>query len=517
MTLFKHQIEGIKFLKGTNPLGGHSFILADEMGLGKTRQAIITCGESGNGTIVVCPASVKINWEREIKMVYSEAVVKIISSKDDMSQKIEANKTYTPASFWWIINYDILEKKADLIEQFIGEGMGFVQNLILDEAHYIKGDSLRSKAIVGGRKTKKSGVKASFKGLAKKMKRVICLTGTPILNRPIELYPLLKAIGHPLGKNKTDFARQFCEMFWMYRLRNTDTRREFTTTQETYFNFYSAKLEIEVVRRWPVMKGATNLDELRIELLGWMIRRKKKDVLDLPPKIVSVRECELTPEWKKKYENAWDDYMAFRELNPIEEWNRDNALMARHLTEIGKTKQVCSLFKVGVITEDIKNAIEQDEKVIVFSQYTETIMQLKQAMDEEKIGCFTYTGSDKMDVRQKAVDSFENDPKTKVLILNIDAGGVGINLTKASIVMFADMDWFPGIHEQAEDRAHRIGQTGTVNVYYYVCPKTIEEKIVELLNSKKGVVDQILEGNKRRVAKASVGAEFLKIIGSVHN
>ena len=110
-----------------------------------------------------------------------------------------------------------------------------------------------------------------------------------------------------------------------------------------------------------------------------------------------------------------------------------------------------------------------------------------------------------------------NDEKVKVLVLNIDAGGVGINLTRASIVMFADMDWFPGIHEQAEDRAHRIGQKGTVNVYYYVCPKTIEEDIIRLLNSKKGVVDQILEGKKRRVAKASVGAEFLKIIGGVHN
>jgi len=514
--LFKHQIEGIEFLKGKNPLGGQSFILADEMGLGKTRQAIIAARENGSkGVIVVCPASVKINWQREINEVYPEDYseghehsneVAIIDSRYEVSIS-------TPE--WFIINYDLLERKIETLEWLIDHGV--VDTLILDEAHYIKGDSLRSKAIVGGRKKKKSGQSAAFKGLAKKVKRVICMTGTPILNRPIELYPLLKAIGHPLGKNKTDFARQFCEMFWMYRLRNSDTHKEFTTTQETYFNYYSARLEIDIVRRWPVMNGATNLDELRMALLGWMIRRKKKDVLDLPEKIVSVRECELDKEWKKKYENAWDDYMAFRELNPIEEWNRDNALMARHLTEIGKTKQVCSLFKVKIISEDIKSAIEQEEKVIVFSQYTETIMQIKKEMDEAEIGCFTYTGSDKMDARQKAIDSFENDEKTKVLVLNIDAGGVGINLTKASIVIFADMDWFPGIHEQAEDRAHRIGQKGTVNVYYYVCPKTIEEDIVRLLNSKKGVVDQILEGDKRRLKKSSIGAEFLKLVGGVHN
>lgn len=506
MELFKHQKEGIAFLTGKNPAGGQSFLLADEMGLGKTRQAIIAAKESGSvGALIVCPASLKINWQREIEMVYPKDNSMIIGSGDAIFENFN----------WYIINYDILEKMEGKLLTAIEAG--WIDTLILDEAHYIKGDSLRSKAIIGGRKKKKSGESIAFKGLAKKVKRVICMTGTPILNRPIELFPLLKAVGHPLGENKTEFARKFCEMFWMFQLRNSETHRVFTTSQETYYNYYSAKLEIDIVRRWPVMKGATNLDELRLELLGWMIRRKKKDVLDLPPKIVSVRECELDKEWKKKYDMAWDDYISFRELNPIEGWNKDNALTARHLTEIGKTKQVCSTFKVGIMAEDIKNAIEQDEKVIVFSQYTETIMQLKSKMDEAEISCGTLTGSDKMDARQKAIDDFEKDDKTKVLILNIDAGGIGINLTQASIVMFADMDWFPGIHEQAEDRAHRIGQKGTVNVYYYVCPKTIEEDIVRLLNSKKGVIDQILEGKKRRLAKSSIGADFLKLVGTVHN
>jgi len=169
---------------------------------------------------------------------------------------------------------------------------------------------------------------------------------------------------------------------------------------------------------------------------------------------------------------------------------------------------------VKTIIEDIVSAVESEEKVIVFSQYTGTIMELKKELIEKKIGCRTLTGSDKMDARQKSIDDFENDDKIKVMILNIDAGGVGINLTAASIVMFADMDWVPGVHEQAEDRAHRIGQKGTVNVYYYVCLNTIEEDIVKLLNSKKGVVNAILEGNKRRIAKSSIGSEFLKLVSS---
>jgi SWI/SNF-related matrix-associated actin-dependent regulator 1 of chromatin subfamily A len=508
MKLFKHQIEGIKFLKGSNPLGGHSFILADEMGLGKTRQAIMAAKESGStGTLIVCPASVKINWEREIKMVYPDDNVQIINSKSKIDFEIE----------WSIINYDILEKRISDLESMAEDNKlraVILDTLILDEAHYIKGDSLRSKAIIGGRKFKKSGEKASFKGLVKSMKRVIALTGTPIMNRPIELFNILKAIRHPLGTNKTEYAKQFCEMFWMYQLLNTRTKTRFTTTQQNYFNYYTTNLDIEIIRRWPVMNGATNLDELREELKGWMLRRKKKDVLDLPDKIISVREYELDKEWRKKYESAWDDYLYFREINPIEDWNKDNVLASRHLVEIGKTKQVCSLAKVKTIIEDIVSAVESEEKVIVFSQYTGTIMELKKELIEKKIGCRTLTGSDKMDARQKSIDDFENDDKIKVMILNIDAGGVGINLTAASIVMFADMDWVPGVHEQAEDRAHRIGQKGTVNVYYYVCLNTIEEDIVKLLNSKKGVVNAILEGNKRRIAKSSIGSEFLKLVSS---
>jgi SWI/SNF-related matrix-associated actin-dependent regulator 1 of chromatin subfamily A len=522
MTLFKHQIEGIKFLKGSNPLGQHSFILADEMGLGKTRQAIMAAKESGStGTLIVCPASVKINWEREIKMVYPEDEI-VIMSTGKMSRVVKINEVSITKNGsleasgkrteWFIINYDILEKKISEIE--LAMEQGFIDTLILDEAHYIKGDSLRSKAIIGGRKFKKSGEKASFKGLVKSMKRVIALTGTPIMNRPIELFNILKAIRHPLGTNKTEYAKQFCEMFWMYQLLNTRTKTRFTTTQQNYFNYYTTNLDIEIIRRWPVMNGATNLDELREELKGWMLRRKKKDVLDLPDKIISVREYELDKEWRKKYESAWDDYLYFREMNPIEDWNKDNVLASRHLVEIGKTKQVCSLAKVKTIIEDIVSAVESEEKVIVFSQYTGTIMELKKELIEKKIGCRTLTGSDKMDARQKSIDDFENDDKIKVMILNIDAGGVGINLTAASIVMFADMDWVPGVHEQAEDRAHRIGQKGTVNVYYYVCLNTIEEDIVKLLNSKKGVVNAILEGNKRRIAKSSIGSEFLKLVSS---
>jgi SNF2 family DNA or RNA helicase len=327
------------------------------------------------------------------------------------------------------------------------------------------------------------GKEVKFGGIAEKMKQVYCLTGTPLLNRPIEMFNLLKAINHPLGKVRTTFARKYCGAF----LQTIYTRAG--------------------IKRFVNEQGATNLDQLRENIKDHILRRKKKEVLNLPPKIVTTMECELTPEWKKAYDSAWEAYLDFLTQNPIPEKNIDNIIMARQLVELQKLKQVCSRAKISRIISDIQNAVEQDEKVIVFSQYTETIRQISEKLKSEKVRNVTLTGADDMHERQKAIDGFQNDENIKVFIANIKAGGIGINLTEASIVIFADMDWSPEIHNQAEDRAHRIGQEGTVNVYYYICPGTIEDDIIEILNAKKHVMDQVFEGGS---AETSVQKDFLQ-------
>ena len=511
MELFKHQIEGIEFLKRTPKA-----ILADEMGLGKTRQAVIAFGESGSGTIVVCPASIKINWEREIKMVYSEASIKIIGSKDSF-EDIEPQEPFRPdglpyekSDYWWIINYDILEKKIEVLEKLVENG--WAKNLILDEAHYIKGKSIRAKTIIGGRIKKKDGKMVSFKGLAKIMDRIAALTGTLILNRPIEIFNILKALGHPLGKNELEFAKKYCELFWFCRIHDSNTGRSFITPQDKAYQYYNGKKGCRIVGRFPNYQGANNLDDLRKNLEGWILRRKKKDVLDLPEKISETIIAEMSETWKKEYETAWDNYINFVKDNPVPEKSIENILMARHLVEITKLKQVCSWSKVEKISEDIEGAVGEGQKVIVFSQYTGTILSLEKSLKEKGIEVETLTGSDDMDERQSAIDNFQNNKETKVFIANIKAGGIGINLTEASIVIFADMEWSPETHRQAEDRAHRIGQAGTVNIYYYICPDTIEEDIIDILNRKKNIADQILEGKKKRVNSKGVQEEFLKRI-----
>jgi len=489
MELFEHQKIGIEFLKKTKKA-----ILADEMGLGKTKQAVMAAGEeSEDGVIIICPASLKINWAREILSVYPDANIKIINSDDTFQGLIPK---------WFIINYDILEKKTELIKRIIESG---ARTLILDEVHYIKGNSVRAMCVVGGRKKKEDGTILKTEGIASKMERVYCLTGTPLLNRPIEMFNLLKAIGHRLGEVRGYYSKRYCGAF----------------TRSMYIRKFKRMIY------FTDESGATNLDELREQLKGVMIRRKKKDVLDLPEKIISIMECDLNAEWKKTYDNAWDYYMEFLKMNPMPERNIDNILMARQLVEIQKLKQVCSKSKVERMVTDIESAIEQGEKVIVFTQYTETLKMIAQKTAElkfevgtdafgkpkkEKIGVVTLSGEDDMDERQKAVDQFQKDPTTKVFVANIKAGGVGLTLTAGSIVMFADMEWSPEIHKQAEDRAHRIGQGGTVNVYYYIAAGTIEEDIVEILNSKKNIMDQVLEGGKKRLRKSSVQEEFLKLM-----
>lgn len=464
--LYQHQKEGVTFLQEAKRA-----VLADEMGLGKTIQAIKAAPEGG--VVVVCPASLKTNWEREIKAVEPEADVEVVNGRK--TRQTAPSEAQGGIHRWIIINYDILE--AHLEEMTEQAKAGEIKTLILDEAHYIKGKSQRAKAAVA---------------LSQEVEQMYCLTGTPLLNRPIELWNMLVAIQHPITLEKgarTRFSKIYCGGF--LKVIPPTRYRKFA------------------IRFWSE-DGATNLNELRRKLKGFMLRRKKKEVLDLPPKIIDVMEVELESEQRKMYENAWDAYLDFLSNNPPEYTTIDNILATRQLVEVQKLKQVCSQAKVGRIVADTLNAIEQDEKVIIFSQYVATIDQLKEKLTAAKIKVVTLTGSTKPADRQKVVDDFQNKEDVKVFIANIKAGGVGITLTEASIVMFADMDWSPEIHSQAEDRAHRIGQTGTVNVYYYVAKDTIEEDIIELLAKKKSIVQEVIDGTKERVSQKSVLGEFIK-------
>jgi SWI/SNF-related matrix-associated actin-dependent regulator 1 of chromatin subfamily A len=495
--LFPHQAEGVDFLKAKRKV-----ILSDEMGLGKTRTAIVATLELEGSAIIVCPASLKTNWAREIRMIDDRASIKVITTADEICPRYYKGEF---GSEWFIINYDIVEKKIETIESLIRQG---INTLILDEAHYIKSKSKRSSAIIGGSAKDKSGKARRFEGITGKMRNIFCLTGTPFLNRPIEIFNLLKAIGHELGKNRSEFARRFCGGKLVVCIQDMVRGKRYMVDPVSVQKYYSDASRYKILFRYLDESGVSNTQELHQLIAQSIIRRKKKDILDLPEKIYDVVECELDSEWKKEYEHAWDNYVDFVKNNPeMNEAKIKNIMLTRQLVEIGKLKQVCSKSKVEKIVEDTMNAVEQYQKVIIFSQYIDTIEEISNALG--KTGHVKFTGEMDDRAKQKAVDSFQQDPSVKVFIGSIKAAGVGITLTEASIVMFADLDWSPEINAQAEDRAHRMGQTGTVNVYYYIQTGTIDEDIMEILSQKKIISQALIDGQAIEQNEVSVVKDFL--------
>jgi len=492
--LFEHQKQGVSFLKERKRA-----ILADDMGLGKTRQAIVAAYEDGaKNVIVICPASLKINWQREILMVLPQANIFVVESgPEKLIPQAEWSRQ------WIVVNYDMLPKYLSQIKGFIAEGK--IDTAIVDESHYIKGKAtIRTKNTLA---------------ILDSLPRVYCLTGTPILNRPAELFNQLAAIKHPLGRARGAYMIRYCGAKTKTMVHDLKTNNRFFVMPNKAFPFRMNKDRYRVYT-WTDETGATNLDELRESVKGFVLRRTKDEVLNLPGKIISIQVCEFTKEWRRAYDTAWDDYIAQITSNPEPGKDIDNILGAQQLVELVKLKQVCSQAKIEQIVEDTKNAVAQGQKVIIFSQFTRTIHSIADGLQAakkgsryndatEKVQCVTLTGADSQEARQKAVDAFQEKEDVKVMVANIKAGGVGLNLTAASIVIFADMEWSPEIHAQAEDRAHRIGQTGTVNVYYYVMAESIEEDIVEILQEKKEIIQQITQGGARK-KQTSMVQEFQK-------
>lgn len=468
MQLFEHQKEGITFLKEKSKA-----ILADEMGLGKTRQAIIAAFETTKGGIVLCPASLKTNWAREILIVDPEANIEIADATATYAYHTGDDQN----SKWYIVNYDIADRER--VENEINHYMP--TTLILDEAHYIKSSTtIRTKAALR---------------YADTAVNVYLLTGTPILNRPMELYTLLQAIDHPVAFTTTGepnwygYAKKYCGAF----------RREFWRVVKdragrvVYENGRPLKRKMSFLDT----SGASNLDDLAEKLKTSYLRRTKDILGDkLPAKIIDNTIVELSPEHRKAYNSAWDDYITYLKNTPegSTDVNLGNIDLARHIIELNKLKQAASKGKIPHVVEAATEIIENGEKVIIFTQYKETLAQIVAELKARKIKGVKLSGEDNAERRQTAVDYFQNKDEIKVFVANIKAGGVGLTLTAASTVLFADMEWTPALHSQAEDRAHRIGQTRLVNIHYFIAKDTVDEDIVELLGKKQQVINKVLAG-----------------------
>ena len=425
--LYPFQEKGVGFLERKR---GRALI-ADEMGLGKTIQTLawLQLHPELTPIIIVVPASLKLNWSREIRdWMTNSGTVQIISGT-------------TPSRLvgdMIIINYDILSAWIDEIKRIEP------QVLVLDEVHYTKNNQAK--------RTK------AAKKLGKFIPHVIGLSGTPIVNRPIEIYNAINIIDRTVFPSQWEYTEKYC------------ARR---------YNGFG----------WDV-SGASNTEELNYKLTNTiMLRRLKKDVLpDLPDKVRSYVPIEL--DNVEDYQFAERNFILFvRVQKGIEAANR--ASNAQALAEIEGLKQLAVKGKLKHCIDWIRDFLESDEKLVVFATHRFVIDALMQEFPKVAV---KVDGSVTGKNRQLAVDSFQRLSTVRLFVGNIKAAGVGITLTAASNVVFIEIGWSSGEHSQAEDRCHRIGQQNSVNIYYLLASNTIEEKIMKLVNKKAKVLDQVLDG-----------------------
>jgi len=441
--LFRHQLSGVAFLASRRRA-----ILADEMGLGKTRTAIVAAREQepDGPFLVICPASVKLNWRREILAVEPDAVVQVLE-----------NQPVDPAARWIVVNYDRLSRYVSALEE------REPAVVIVDEAHYIK-----------NRKTRRAQNTSRLVGIqpgqwpdkATSRTAAYLLTGTPITNRPRDLFNLLRAVRHPVTRNYVKFAKRYCA---------------------AYDNGYGL-----------VDEGASNMEELAELLNEVMLRRTKDEALDLPPKVRTWLPLELPTSRVASYEQR---ALRFLADNPA----RSGPTWGTFLGLLNKARQELAVLKATMTADFVGDCVEAGQKVVVFTQYHGAVDVFTERFGKSAV---TLTGKHTSKQRDAAVRRFQNQDSARVFIGNLQAAGTGITLTAGTHVVFNDLDWVPANHWQAEDRIHRIGQTQTAFATYLYVPGTLDGFVARQLAEKTDLINLIEEG---AAAKATMVDDLVEL------
>lgn len=430
-------------------------LFADEMGLGKTIQAIGSINALSNieRVLVICPASLKLNWEKEMdKWLVNNRLTIGVANSDDK---------FFPQTNVVIINYDIVKKFVEEIHKASWDV------LIIDEVHYLKNYSAKRTQLIFGSKSQKAiGADRKF-----------YISGTPILNRPVELYPIVNSLMPKQWGTFVEFAEHFC-----------------SPKRTRYAIDYS---------------GAANLDELQTKLReNIMVRRLKKDVLkELPPKTrqiielpesgckeIIARERELLSKHQTILSSLNEALVESKVLTSEEEYAEAARKLSKRealieLSEIAKIRHATALAKVPFVLEHIESTLEQVDKLVVFAHHHDVINAI---YEEFKNVSLVITGETPQEKRQAIVESFQKDKKYKLFIGSIQASGVGITLTAASRVIFVELDWVPANITQAEDRCHRIGQHDNVLVQHMVLENSLDARMVRLIVEKQEIIDKAL-------------------------
>lgn len=405
-------------------------LLADDMGLGKTVQALGIVGwfRTDWPVCIACPASVAVAWK--------QATLRWLGTwvKEDDIQMLDTK----PPSFgpkFFIGSYERLGKWS---EEFVRRR---IPTIILDECHNIKSDSAKRTA-------------AALK-ISKEAKHVILISGTPALSRPIELYTQLAALNQKLFTNKHDFGVRYCAAYQAYHKGPRGI--------------------------WDY-RGHSNTDELKMLLESTvMIRRLKSDVLkDLPPKnrVVIRLPLKISEEERielDKLRNRVGNANNFHSENPdLMAWYRETGRL-----------------KVTAVLDYLARKLDRVGKMIIFAHHKVLLTAISDWLKTKGVKHIVITGETNTAIRQDLCDEFQQSPSCRAAVVSIMAAGVGITLTAANLVIFAELTWNPGALNQAEDRAHRIGQEENVTIEYLVSPDTCDEQLWSIIERKLAVLGKV--------------------------
>lgn len=446
-SLRPYQEQGLNYL---NFLQKYEFggILADEMGLGKTVQTLaflqhmMENGKPGPNLIIV-PTSVLPNWEREAKKFVPELKQLVIygSHRDNLFQQIEQSNLI-------ITTYALLRRDLDDL-------LNFEYNaLILDEAQNIKNPNT-----ITARSVRRLNAKVR-----------LCLSGTPIENNLLELWSLFEFLMPGFLGSQNSFQRGFMK---------------------------------------PIKDGdPETLEYLRSRVKPFILRRTKGEVAkDLPPKIENVYYCALMDEQLDLYASLAKK-LKEEVLRTVDEKGMAKSQMSI-LDALLKLRQICChprLLKLNIpgmnpnlpsgkfeaFKDLITEIVDEGHKVLIFSQFVQMLHIIRSWLEMSNMS-FAYLDGSSKD-RMEQVDRFNSDPKIPIFLISLKAGGTGLNLTAADYVVHYDPWWNPAVENQATDRTHRIGQTKQVFAYKMICQNTVEEKILQLQDQKRGVAESIIPG-----------------------
>lgn len=430
--------------------------IADEMGLGKTVQAIATLQASNAfPALIVAPAALKMNWEREVKKWIPNRTVEILTGTTPRTTTADVI----------VINYDILHAWA---ESFSG-----LKGLVLDESHYIKNAT-----------TRRAKAAIELSDAIAEDGTVLCLSGTPVLNNATELIPQLRVIGRlkDFGGNK-EFRRRYG-----YGTNLTELNRKLRST------CYVRRRKSEVLTELPAKRWSNIYVEGDAEAM--------REYRDAEANLVAYLA-------NKAREFALESGASDAEANTAGWEAMMRAKAAEHLVAVTNLKKLAAKAKMKAAEEWIDDFLESGKKLVAFGWHRATVDMVAEKFAD---GIKVQGGMDDA-ARQASVDAFQTDDEQKVIACSIKAAGVGLTLTAASDVLFLEQGWTPADMEQAADRCHRIGQTDSVTAWNLLCADTIDEYISDLIAEKRALVDAATEGGADQ-EQASVLGDLLVRLAS---